>query len=590
MGCFSFTHDVRRPRTESRATPLVQRLKEVVGDMLPQAMNKSLAASSQVAASKGSPKALEDIESEEDSQDSRGFSTNHVSNSPKKHRRSHEVPAHVNCRALYPFYQQFNLWDLKAFMKSREYLDNKFQFQGLALFLTILNALMSGIEADQITGQLLDERPIWFTFESLFNLFFLSEMLLKQQQLGWSYFVDTFNALDFTLVLFGVFDQLSSLRGDPHLLSKVWRTFRLLRLFTFLPKLDRFHHSFNTISTLAQIIVEAAQALFWVFLCVTVFCYALGICLVYAITEYRADQDAKGKIRHERWEDAELYGGTLSGAMYTVFEIFTLDSGIGRPFASLVSNWHYWLFPAGILVVTYATLNYVVPLFMLNVVSAQKARERRTRRYLRQAEEYIAKTFAEDFAKYSTDDGGLLDKEQFSLAIRSQQMKYKLLLMNMHVSEAETLFDLLDGDNSGTLSAEEFIGGILRLRDPMTNRDIFQLVCDCYAKKQLAYKNCARVKKLKAKIDVVQERVEDMVNQLKVAKREKHRPKRRSKEVKQDAKELGNLMSRWDTAKRVEFSMPQDFRTKGWWGQGPPPSPQDIATTEASRLAPECIN
>jgi hypothetical protein len=79
--------------------------------------------------------------------------------------------------------------------------------------------------------------------------------------------------------------------------------------------------------------------------------------------------------------------------------------------------------------------------------------------------------------------------------LRQPEVERKLKLIDLPVSDAEELFNVLDGDGSGELSVEEFIGGCIRLKGPARSKDL------------LAVQIC--IESLSEKLETIEEVLDD---------------------------------------------------------------------------------
>lgn len=79
-----------------------------------------------------------------------------------------------------------------------------------------------------------------------------------------------------------------------------------------------------------------------------------------------------------------------------------------------------------------------------------------------------------EFASETSD--GELNFEQFCRAIRSKSFQSKLRIIGLPLEDAEELFFLLDVDNSQTLSVDEFINGVQKMKGAAQGADMIQRV------------------------------------------------------------------------------------------------------------------
>merc|ERR1712151_977304 len=91
--------------------------------------------------------------------------------------------------------------------------------------------------------------------------------------------------------------------------------------------------------------------------------------------------------------------------------------------------------------------------------------------------------------------------------IATESMMYKLRLLGVMSEEAESLFDIMDADKSGSVTPEEFVTGLQKLKGFAKGQDLVQLIC--FAQKQCirAGKFLEQLVELNEKADIVQTRL-----------------------------------------------------------------------------------
>jgi len=183
-------------------------------------------------------------------------------------------------------------------------------FDLLIMSLIVIDAMVLGLMASDIKNITFDK--ILFVLDRLCMAIFVIEMLMKIYAYGLDFFKKGWNVFDFTIVF------ISSIPFANYFI--ILRTFRLFRSLKYINRFSRLKNLVNTfISLLPNFLAMLA-----VFI---VFFYVFSIISVY------------------------LYGGvfvefaTLSNAMFTLLQVFTLDgwaSNIARPVMSVFPN--AWFF------------------------------------------------------------------------------------------------------------------------------------------------------------------------------------------------------------------------------------------------------
>merc|ERR1719436_569140 len=137
--------------------------------------------------------------------------------------------------------------------------------------------------------------------------------------------------------------------------------------------------------------------------------------------------------------------------------------------------------------------------------------------------------------------------------IRTESMSYKLRLLGILADEAESLFDIMDADGSGSVSPEEFITGLQKLKGVAKGQDLVQLIC--FAQKQClrAVRFVERLRELNDQADIIQERLNSvgkgMTNEITDRKQASYR----NEIVWQNAASREKVISKLDLNRQLEF-------------------------------------
>lgn len=205
-------------------------------------------------------------------------------------------------------------------------------FDLLILSLIVINAMALGLMASDIKNVRFDQ--ILFVLDRLCMAIFVVEMLMKIYAYGLKFFKKGWNVFDFLIVL------ISSIPFANYFI--ILRTFRLFRALKYINRFSRMKNIVNIFITLLPNFF-AMLALF------AVFFYVFSIISVY------------------------LYGGvfvefaTLSNAIFTMFQVFTLDgwaTSIARPVMSVFP--HAWVF-----FVSFVFISFLIVISLVVSVSVE---------------------------------------------------------------------------------------------------------------------------------------------------------------------------------------------------------------------------
>merc|ERR1712183_581323 len=89
---------------------------------------------------------------------------------------------------------------------------------------------------------------------------------------------------------------------------------------------------------------------------------------------------------------------------------------------------------------------------------------------------YMVNSVRSLFLRAKIDMTGNLTWDEFETLLNSPEMEEYFKTIDVDISEAHGIFELLDIDGSGTLTAEEFISGCMRLNGNAKALDLMVLM------------------------------------------------------------------------------------------------------------------
>lgn len=347
-------------------------------------------------------------------------------------------------------------------------LVNHRHFNLTIAFFICLHALFIGLETEFHENN--EEFSIgWYLAELSFTLIFLGEFLLRlaaTQQLQ-RFLYDRWNLFDFVLVSTSCIDTfvitfISRIsRGS---LVGAFRAVRLFRVARMLRLLRFFHEMWQLVAG----IVEAMWTLLWTWLLLLIIIYVCGIFTTRTIgQQYQSDVDLQS------------YFGNVPRSMFTLFQITTTDgwAEIARK-AMRMNAWTAGFFVLYLYVTTCAVLNVVVAVIVENTLDqAVDQRQKFTTKQSNKQTHACAKLY-QLFCGMDDNGDGMLTKAEFSEALKDEQMSRYLHQLGIDLRQAEELFSILDFDESGSLDAQEFVGGVLKAVGNGKAREVLALHCD----------------------------------------------------------------------------------------------------------------
>lgn len=334
-----------------------------------------------------------------------------------------------------------------------------------------LNAASIGWEVDYKASHINEDTPVYFkVVEVSFCVIFSLEAGMRM----WAYKLAFFYRKDwqwnvFDLIIVGLqiveiitnasvtdseegtFDGLSFLK-----ILKFGRVVRLVRMVRLIPSLK----------SMVYLIAASLGSFFWTIMLLMLLIYGVAIYFTDVVTDY---QKAKKK---EAKQDVIDSWGALSSSIISLYEAILggvdwhdlfdpLNKEVASPLAVI-------LFLLYIAFATLVMLNLVTGVF---VEGAQ--------RIIRQDKDAeLVKNVKKLFAKADKNDDAEITWAEFQTRMDTDDARLDeyFKAVDLNKAEARNLFKLLDHDNSGSLSADEFVHGCLRLKGPAKSVDLATLL------------------------------------------------------------------------------------------------------------------
>jgi len=236
----------------------------------------------------------------------------------------------------------------------------------------------------------------------------------------------------------GIFKILRAVR-----LCRCARVFRLVRAFRLVPEL---HMLVVTCS-------GSMRSLFWTIFILFFTTYVFGMYITQVVAEHGEThpEDVKGE------GDLGLYFGSIQTTVFKLYQtMFNGDDWykLTDPLIQDISPWLGFIYCLYIAFTVICLLNVITGVFLNSAM--QTAEDDKNRRMLNQIRDM--------FIAGDADGSGQLNISEFEAHLDNPDMRLYLRTIGLIPDEAAELFYLLDRDNSGQISASEFVHGCMRLR------------------------------------------------------------------------------------------------------------------------------
>lgn len=369
-------------------------------------------------------------------------------------------------------------------------------FETIVAAVILMNCATIGIEVDATVTNVSEElQQVAAVCEHIFCAFFLVEFVLRLCFLGWRIFVPCVpsptvssgeqlqNFMDALLVWgTGVFMSwivpLAGLSTGKIRVFTVLRPFRLLRLVRVVRKLP----AFNEVYLLIRGLSASTRTLFWtvVVVCLITYIFAIfGVVLISAEVELASDKASHDpNSNSQELADLEMLveaTGSLSSWMYTLIQVLTLDSwnAIARPLQRYVAgSWAFFYCYVAVAVIVF--MNLVTAVIVKNALSHSKQDEETLLAQKDSEQKSLLKTFRCLFEVMDEDDSGTLTLEEFQGAFETKEVATKLKLLGFKEEDCQVIFNLLD-EGDGCLTIDEFFEGLQEMKGPAQAKQVFMV-------------------------------------------------------------------------------------------------------------------
>jgi hypothetical protein len=251
----------------------------------------------------------------------------------------------------------------------------------------------------------------------------------------------------------GILENLSVLR-----ILRVIRVVRIARVI-------RVSLFFRELRIMIYSILGSVKALVWVVLILGILWCGFALVFTSATTKYLLE-DHVASVDKVTIIALSRSFGTMDSSMLSLFMAMSGGNDWVVYFDALsVLPWYYnWLFLFYIVFTAVAVVNVITAVFVDNAMqSSAHDREIVVIEELETKKAYLI-SMRDVFEEMDTDDTGFISLEEFARRLDDERVMAYFNSMKLDVSDAETLFTLLDHDNSNSVSIEEFIDGCYKLQ------------------------------------------------------------------------------------------------------------------------------
>eukprot|EP00405_Crypthecodinium_cohnii_P027800 CAMPEP_0206512440 /NCGR_PEP_ID=MMETSP0324_2-20121206/60881_1 /ASSEMBLY_ACC=CAM_ASM_000836 /TAXON_ID=2866 /ORGANISM="Crypthecodinium cohnii, Strain Seligo" /LENGTH=500 /DNA_ID=CAMNT_0054004399 /DNA_START=316 /DNA_END=1818 /DNA_ORIENTATION=+ len=467
-----------------------------------------------------------------------------------------DMPEAQAKRRRLPFCSEYLYSEAERKFQLNNHVASQTWFNVLVFLMMSLCAFVMGYTIDMTAGVPVKDRSGFFLLDIFFVTFFLVEMCLRQHHLGWSYFIDTWNIFDFSLVVIGFGDVIIYITEESEFqIVATLRVFRLLRSARYVRGIQRFWGMWLIFEGL----IQAMKTMLWTFLLLAIMLYTLSVTTVTLVGE---DEQLK-----EYMLDRDMYFGSLHRTFWKL-QVFTLDawaSELARQVMDAGNVAATVIFVVTIIVCNFGVLNIIVSLMVEKVREIKRDSEIENGEILNDIEGRLYRMLREEFEKFTVEShDGELSLAQYKAAIRTKEVQSRIRTLGFTLAEAEGFFEAMDVTRNGKLSLEEFMEGFKRMRGPALGMDIVALISFNLKMAKEARRGVQIAQSLNERADAIQERLDAIGRKMNLELGYKAHLMQREKQIVRNAKSHQNVIHHINEDLRVHFAQLEVETTEFW--------------------------
>eukprot|EP00439_Symbiodinium_sp_Y106_P060203 s1242_g8.t2 len=303
--------------------------------------------------------------------------------------------------------------------------------------------------------------------------FFLAEWIVRLKANGWGMLLQPLGIFDTFLVwvagVLAVWILQPSIQDGSTDFLKVVRTIRMLRLLRIVLFFKHFK-AFQDLFKLVRGLLSSGSTLLSAMGLIAATLYTFAIFAIDLI----GNQDQTGASDDVK-EAQNLFKG-LFQTMVTLMRFMHGDDCQGiLDVLTTRQPWIWiflWLFTS---LSSYVLLNLVTAVIVQQALEMSSADEADLAKQLQAQREEDMRELEGMFKMLDEDQSGQVSLEEFMQAFKIKEVKTKMTLLGLKEAEMLDLFRLLDTDGEGELSLEEFMQGMSQLKGEARNKDMLLL-------------------------------------------------------------------------------------------------------------------
>lgn len=378
--------------------------------------------------------------------------------------------------------------DVAARGCSVERLVQSLTFRITCLILIVINSIFTGVRMDTEMRSNLqrietragssDADNVFFYIDVSFTIWFCMELCLRiVAERGQFIYGEnrTYNLMDSVLVLLSVADMfLPRLPAASFL--RLFRAFRIVRIARLVQNIQLL----KPLRTMLFAIVNSFTALLWAFFMIALSMFIFSVLVGSAVLALFEECDVAIESERDKAMALASSFGNLYRTMITLFASITGGDDwmtAARQLRTLQAGEFYFaMFCFFIFFCLIGLLNVVNGIFVDSAVCTRTEDE--VVQHFRDDEQRTSEEIRRIFQQGDRDGSGSITLQELQLQVKHPWVKAYFAGLDIDPREASIIFTLLDTDNSGELSIEEFVAGILKMKGSAKGVDVLAIMFD----------------------------------------------------------------------------------------------------------------
>jgi len=352
------------------------------------------------------------------------------------------------------------------------------RFDNFVGALILLNALTIGIQTDYAAKHITEEFPnVFQIIERVFLACFTLELSLKIHVQKLKFFCDSktfiWNYFDLGVVGAQMVEEIltlitvnSSVKADQFRILRILRILRIVRIL----RVVRVLHLISELRTIVSSILGSFKSLGWTVVLLLLMIYIVSIYFTQTITDHHVSLKTAGVAHGANDVSLRYFFGSL---FRTVLSLWQAMSGgadwdaMAGPLIDEVGPVTGVLFAGYIAFALLALMNVVTGVFVQTALQSAKDEE----------DTFLVDQVVKLFNNTrNSADIATITLNEIKQRLNDPAVAAEWKSINVQPQEAEYLFNLLDIEQAGEISFQEFLSGCLRLHGPSKSMDVLTVM------------------------------------------------------------------------------------------------------------------